>query len=219
MKTDFIVIFDLDGLILDTECIARDAWRHASVDVGHEVTPEVVQHMVGRTLKDIQGILTEHLDKSAPIEALWKRANHHYHRLMDEVEPALKPGVHELFDFLEGRQVPKGLATSSNSDQLVHKLRGKNLLARLSHTICGDQIKHGKPAPDIFLELAGRFDHAPEACFVFEDSAPGIQAASAAGMRPLLVPDHGTPHPETAALAEAVFDSLHEAIPYLEQHL
>ena len=217
MKAEFIVIFDLDGLILDTECIARDAWRHASVDVGHEVDPAVVRTMVGRTLRDIEQILADHVGDQPLVDKLLEQANHHYHRLMDEVEPALKPGVYEIFDFLKANQIQRGLATSSNSFQLEHKLRGKDVLPGFSHVICGDQVKRGKPAPDMFLELARRFDdHPPEKCFVLEDSGPGIEAASRANMRPLLIPDFGEPDPETVARAEATLPDLHHGLNYLE---
>lgn len=216
MKTDFIVIFDLDGLILDTESIARDAWKYASSDVGQEVSAELVRRMTGRTLKDIRQILSDWFSDQELVGRLLDQANHHYHRLIDEVEPALKPGVYEVLDFLEAEDIPKGLATSSNSDQLEHKLRGKHILPRFAHVICGDQISRGKPAPDMFLALASRFESSPRNCFVLEDSGPGIEAASCAGMRPLLVPDHGDPQPETLERAEAHFNDLYEVVKYLE---
>ncbi|MFT5495039.1 MAG: HAD superfamily hydrolase (TIGR01509 family) [Kiritimatiellia bacterium] len=210
------VIFDLDGLILETESLARKAWALAGQDLGLSVPEHVVQAMVGRTIHSIRALLVEMLDADVPHEALLARSDHHYHALIESEAPCIKPGVFELLDFLDGHKIPLALATSSRRHQLEPKTRGTELPKRFHQIVCGDQVENGKPAPDIFLAAAELLGVIPGQCFVLEDSGPGIEAAHAAGMRPLLVPDHQRPEATVAALAYAEFTTLHEVIPFLE---
>jgi HAD superfamily hydrolase (TIGR01509 family) len=214
--TNLAVIFDLDGLILETESLARKAWALAGQDLGVSVPEQVVQAMVGRTIHSIRALLEEKLDTEVSYDALLARSDHHYHRLIEIEAPVIKPGVFELLDFLDDQGFPLALATSSRHHQLEPKTRGTGIQGRFHHIVCGDQVERGKPAPDIFLAAAHLLEMPPAQCFVLEDSGPGIEAAHRAGMRPLFIPDHVRPAEELIALAEAEFQTLHEVIPFLE---
>lgn len=216
MVKNLAVIFDLDGLILETESLARKAWVLAGQDLGISVPEQVVQAMVGRTIHSIRALLEEMLDAEVSYDALLARSDHHYHRLIEIEAPVIKPGLFELLDFLDNHGFSLALATSSRRHQLEPKTRGTGIQDRFHQIICGDQVEQGKPAPDIFLAAAHLLEMPPARCFVLEDSGPGIEAAHRAGMRPLLVPDHVRPAEELVALAEAEFQTLHEVIPFLE---
>ena len=216
MVKNLAVIFDLDGLILETESLARKAWVLAGQDLGISVPEQVVQAMVGRTIHSIRALLEEMLDAEVSYDALLARSDHHYHRLIEIEAPVIKPGLFELLDFLDNHGFSLALATSSRRPQLEPKTRGTGIQGRFHQIICGDEVEQGKPAPDIFLAAAHLLEMPPARCFVLVDSGPGIEAAHRAGMRPLLVPDHVRPAEELVALAEAEFQTLHEVIPFLE---
>ena len=211
------VIFDFDGLLVDTECLARRAWELTAIDSGVDVSAELVASLVGLRVPDIRQALIRQLASEALADELLSICQAHLLVLLDSGPPVLKPGAHEILDLLEHMALPRALATSSLRERFTRKIGGTGLESRFEIMVCGDEIKRGKPAPDIFLEAARLLEVDRSACFVLEDSGPGIQAAAHAGMRPLLVPDHGEPAPETVSLAEAVFEDLHAAADYIRR--
>jgi len=128
----------------------------------------------------------------------------------------LKPGVHELFDALDARSIPFGLATSTHRAMAEEYLRRAGLLSRFACAAYGDMITNGKPDAEIFLTVCGQLDVAPGRCAVVEDSPYGILGAHRAGMAPIMVPDVLQPDGETRALLYALCDSLLDVIPLLD---
>jgi HAD superfamily hydrolase (TIGR01509 family) len=130
---------------------------------------------------------------------------------------ALKTGLLEILDWLDRENVPRAVATSTRRARAVAKLAHASLLERFDAVVGGDEVPRGKPAPDIYLEAAHRIGVAPSACIVLEDSEPGVLAAFAAGMRPIMVPDIAPPSPSLAARGVTVLASLHEVRAHLER--
>jgi HAD superfamily hydrolase (TIGR01509 family) len=207
-------LFDLDGLMLDTERHGLRSWDLAGADVGWTVPDHVRLAMIGRPLPAIQRLLREALPAEAPVEDLLERANHHYHALLDAEPPQHRPGLLPLLDHLRAAQVPCAVATSSPRRQAERKLHGAGIAAYFRDLAAGDEVARGKPDPDIFLLAASRLGASPSACVALEDSAPGVRSAHAAGMRCLWVPDLHTPDPETARLAHGVFPDLHAVLAW-----
>jgi HAD superfamily hydrolase (TIGR01509 family) len=213
------VIFDMDGLMLDTERIALRVWREAARDLGCPLDDVVAEQMVGRSTAANRLMLQAHLgdlsfdDLAALAEARYRAA------LASEGVPR-KPGLIELLDMLHARGVPRAVATSTARQLARHKLDQAGVLGYFDVVVGGDEVVHGKPSPDIFLRAAERLGELPAGCAVLEDSGPGIHAANAAGMLPILVPDGGRlPAGETRALAAYVVASLFEAREILERLL
>ncbi len=204
------VLFDMDGTLLDTERIGAASWDHAAEDVGVAVAAPLKRSMVGRTLPDIQSLVRAAIP-GENADRLLERAEHHYHRLIAEEAPPLKPGALELLTWLHERQVPLALATSSRAYQAEDKLSRAGIRSFFGFLVAGDQVRRGKPDPEIFQLAAEGLGHAAEHCVVFEDSGPGIEAAHRSGALAVLVPETWPPDPAHALFAHHLLPSLHQA--------
>ena len=127
-----------------------------------------------------------------------------------------RPGLDELLEELARRDLPAVLATSTGRVTALRYLELARVNRYFKGAVCGDEVEHGKPAPDIFLRAAALAGAAPGQCMVQEDSPNGLRAGAAAGCRAVMVPDLDPATPELAALAAAVVPSLREAIPLLD---
>lgn len=210
------VIFDMDGLMLDSERLYRKVWQSAARDLGHTLSDEQFLQLVGRRNEDCQRLLREAYGPDFPMERLMERCRHHDERLIGSGPIPLKEGLLDLLDWLEARRIPKVVATSTHRDRAMRKLEHANLAHRFAAITTGDQVTHGKPAPDIFLAAAASIGADPATCIVLEDSEPGITGAHAAGMIPIMVPDLIAPTPEARTRCRAVARSLVEVKAMLE---
>jgi len=213
------VIFDMDGLLLDTEPLYRAAWERACGQFGYILTHELYARLAGRNRQDAERMLGAEFGPQFPMER-FKAAV----RILEEAEFSkgpipIKPGVDELLTVLEARLVPRAVATSSEQVRAEKWLLSAGILARFGALATGDQVAHGKPAPDIFLLAAKRLGVASEDCLVLEDAEPGVRAARAAGMTVYLVPDMIPSSPEGRKLAAKIFRSLIEVARDLENEL
>lgn len=209
------VIFDMDGLMLDTERLAPQAWTDAAAAVGVEFDMTLVPAMVGRNFRDCQTLIADHHGERFPTAALMRAWHIAYDAIVERDGIAVKPGLLALLDWLESEGIPKAVATSTRRDRAQSKLAQTALLARFAALVGGDEVAHGKPAPDIFLAAARRLSESPADCLVLEDSEPGVMAALAAGMTPIMVPDMHPPSAALRALEPLVLRSLAEVPAWL----
>lgn len=210
------VIFDMDGLMLDSEPLAQAGWRLALAEHGYTLSDELFLQMLGRSTDGTRAILRQALGAEAPFESLFARKRQYVHDEVAQNGIAAKPGLLELLAWLEARCIRRAIASSARREDVMHKLNRAALASRFETIVTGDQVSKGKPAPDIFLEAARQLGIPAGECAVLEDSDAGILAAHAAGMWPLMVPDLKPPSPESAALAHRIFSSLHEVKTFLE---
>ena len=213
------VIFDMDGLMLDTERLALKAWQLAGVDFGFPISEDIFITMVGRNRRDSDRILVEVFGSDFPVDAVRKRRRAYVDGWIDEGKLSIKSGLLELLGFLDKISMPKAVATSTGYKRATHKLSLVNLLERFPIVIAGDQVEKGKPAPDIFLAAALRLEVAPKHCLVLEDSDAGIQAAYDAGMTPVMIPDMKPPSEKSRTFAHRVFGELGEFHHYFRKSL
>lgn len=204
------VIFDMDGLMLDTERLAPRAWVDAAVSMRVEFDMALTKPMIGRNFRDCQAIITDHYGADYPTAALMQAWHVAYDAIVAREGIIVKAGVWELLDWLDREGIPKAVATSTRRDRAQAKLAQTELLQRFATLVGGDEVAHGKPAPDIFLEAAVRLREPAAECFVLEDSEPGVHAALAAGMTPIMVPDLHLPSPALLAMQPLVLASLEE---------
>jgi HAD superfamily hydrolase (TIGR01509 family) len=205
------VIFDMDGLMFDTERLARDAWKRAMAEHGYALDDEVYLTAVGRTVEGACGVFVDAFGPDLPIADV-EAAKARYLRDMLAPGPPLKPGLLTLLDGLEALRLPLAVASATARSEVERRLAGAGLLQRFAVVAGGDEVARGKPAPDLFLLAAERLGASPADCVVFEDSEAGVNAAAAAGMTVVVVPDLVEPSPGARALAEAVLPSLAEAL-------
>lgn len=203
-------VFDMDGLMVDTESIYQAAWRDAIQQLGYTISATALRATTGRRMADCYAILRSEVEETFPMPAfldLWPRL---WHDHVNTHGINQKPGLAALLDLLDAHQIPKAVATSSEQAEAIFTLEKAGLLQRFSIIVSGDQIVNGKPAPDIFLRAAERLKIAPDRCMAFEDSEAGVMAATSAGMVTIMVPEI-EPVAEVVRRAYRVYDSLHEA--------
>ena len=210
------VIFDMDGLMVDSEPVARVGWQRALAEYGRTLSEDVFLEMLGRTTEGTRTVLVKAYGAELPFESMLQHKRQYVHDEIAEHGVAVKPGLMELLDWLEARRMPKAVASSARREDVMHKLTSRGLAGRFQAIVTGEQVPNGKPAPDIFLEAARQLGIPARECAVLEDSDVGIQAAQAAGMLPLMVPDIKPPSPASALLAHRIFPTLHEVRAFLE---
>ncbi len=204
------VIFDMDGLLLDSEPLYRVTWQNAAAELGCLIDDDFYSQFVGRGTDEAELILREHFGDALPLDEFrirWKRDFDE--RLSREPLPH-KPGAAALLDRVDARGIPKALATSTPRALATRCLGG--LISRFSVFAFGDEVEQSKPAPDLFLLAASRLGVAPGDCLVIEDSEAGVRAAHAAAMAVIMVPDLVEPSPEIAAMAIRVCRSLDDIL-------
>ncbi len=204
------VIFDMDGLMLDTERLAPRAWVDAAASLRVEFDLALTTPMIGRNFRDCQAIVAGHYGPDYPTAALMQAWHEAYDAIVANEGIGVKAGLWELLDWLDGQGIPKAVATSTRRDRAQAKLAQTALLPRFATLVGGDEVTRGKPAPDIFLEAALRLGEPAAGCFVLEDSEPGVRAALAAGMTPIMVPDLHLPSAALLDLRPLVLASLEE---------
>ena len=205
------VVFDMDGLMLDTEPIYKIAWQAASAELGYVLDDAAYATFVGRRTEDCERDLVERFGAGFPLHQFRARWPHLWKADAAAHGIQKKPGLLELLAWLEREGVPLAVATSTESEDAAFTLRSAGLDTRFRVIVSGDQVLHGKPAPDIYLEAARRLNVTPARCVALEDSEAGILAASRAGMVPLLIPDGVPPSGAAAKAAFRVLQSLTEA--------
>ena len=204
------VIFDMDGLMLDTEPLAVRAWDEAATALGATFDISLARRMIGRNFRDCEAMLRDECPAGYPVDALLGRWHATYDAIVERDGLSLKPGVVELIDWLDARGIERAVATSTRRERAQAKLIRTALMPRFVALVGGDEIAHGKPAPDIYLEAARRLGAIPARCLVLEDSEPGVLGALAAGMTPIMVPDLLPPSADLVARNVVVHATLHD---------
>ena len=204
------VVFDLDGLMFNTEDIFNVSGRELVRRRGKEITEDVLSQMMGRRAQEAFEIMVELLELTEPVEELLAESSEiFYEQLERQLKPM--PGLYELLEHIETCRLPKGVATSSHRHYLEDILGRYDLLARFQITLSAEDVTHGKPHPEIYLKAAERLGISPEEMLVLEDSEAGTQSAAAANAVVVSVPNqHSKGHDFTKAtyVAESLIDPI-----------
>lgn len=202
------VVFDMDGLLLDTEKPVRAASLAAAARLGRPMDEATYALLIGRTFPTVRSLLLEHFGGEAELEAFWTA----FRGILADVSTggiALMPGVVELIDHLEARGLPLAVCTSTGRERALHHLAKAGISHRFRHVVGGDDVERGKPHPDPYLKAAGLLGQEPAHCLALEDSHNGIRAAHAAGMMAVMVPDLLPATDEMRGLCLHIADDLH----------
>jgi len=209
------VVFDMDGLLIDSERLNFAASRHAAAELGHSLDDELYSRLIGKTEADVTDLLRAELGAGFPMPRFATLLSAEWRRLIASSGMPLMAGADELTRLLAKRGIPMAVATSTYRAAAERSLTLAGLDGRFDVMVTGDEVERGKPAPDIYLEAAARLGVAPERCAAFEDSNPGLLAAADAGMAAVLVPDMQPPSDEARRRATAVLESLEDAVAHL----
>lgn len=209
------VLFDMDGLMVDTEPLARLAWQRVADRYGALVTDDLYQRMLGRRTVESAQMVLDDLRLPVSRAELVEQKTAEYLLSIEGGVPVMH-GLWALLDEIEALGLPWAVATSTPRAVATIVLQKLGVAGRYHALACGDEVENGKPAPDIFLLAAERVGADPAACLALEDSAAGCAAAAAAGMRVAAVGegamaavDEGTGH-EAFACAFRCYASLGE---------
>lgn len=199
------VIFDMDGLLLDTERLYQESWTVVAGEMGltpDPAFPAAVSGSSGEIMRDLIHRYYPTADPFAMQDACIRRVNF----LLDRDGPPVKPGARSLLAYLRQAGMKTALASSTGRARILSNLRQAGLDDFFDAVVSGQEVRLGKPEPDIFLLAAERIGCPPEACFVLEDSVNGVRAGMAAGCVTVMVPDLTAP-PEGLAV-HRICDSL-----------
>jgi HAD superfamily hydrolase (TIGR01509 family) len=207
------VVFDMDGLMLDTESIYRLAFWRAGADLGYRIDDRLYASMLGLSGPDTEVELVRALGTDFPVGQFWIRCMEHWHQHVAEQGIPRKPGLTELLRLLEELSIPKAVASSGGEQSVRFSLRAAGLDDGFSCIVTADQVAESKPAPDVYLATAEKLGLHPGQCLALEDSDVGVISATTAGMLTIMIPDLRQPSPRVASLAYRVVPSLAEATP------
>jgi HAD superfamily hydrolase (TIGR01509 family) len=204
------VICDMDGLLIDSEGLSTEAWRRALAPFGVALDDATIAAMFGLRIDEDAKLLIAQFQLTATVAELVAAKNA---RMLELVRAGLQPlpGARELVAWLAAQHVSHALATSGLSEYAAACLAAVGLGDAFAIRVTGDQVAHGKPAPDIFLEAARRLALPPSGCLVLEDAPNGVAAAVAAGMPVIAVPNEhtaGLAFPPVTARAASLFEVL-----------
>ena len=190
-------IFDMDGLLLDTERLYQESWVEMAKRFGQKPDPAFPTAVSGTSGEGMRAVIRKHypaVDPGAFQAGCLARVD----EILDKQGPPVKPGARELLEYLSARGVKIAVASSSKHQRILSNLRAVELDQFFDAVVSGQEVERGKPEPDIFLLAAKKIGRAPEDCYVFEDSVNGVRAGMAAGCVTVMVPDLAAPPKDLA---------------------
>ena len=212
------VLFDMDGLVLDTEKLYTRFWTEACLFFGFHMTREQALRMRAANSRLSEQNLHEFFGPSADYRAIRAKRIElmEAHIAAHGVEP--KPGIHELLDWLQAHGIATAITSSSPTDRIQNHLTPLGLYHRFDQICSGYDVPWGKPAPDIYLKGAAVLGLEPGECLALEDAPTGILSAYRAGCLTVMIPDQDQPTEDLLPLLYARADSLTDVIPILSRN-
>ena len=211
------VIFDMDGLMFDTEVVAAEMWKQAGKEAGLTITDEFLSHIKGCNWTRSRVWFYKYYDESYDFFAIRTRRMELVNRYLTENGVPVKKGLRELLSYLKERDYRIVLATSTYEEYALRYLEQTDVRKYFDGYVCGDMVTKSKPDPEIYHKAAAIAGAAPDECVVLEDSFNGIEAACAGGFVPVMVPDLDEPTDEIRAKLAARCDSLLDVMDFLEE--
>lgn len=202
-------IFDMDGLLFDTERLYRDMWIILAKEYGQIPDPAFPKAVCGSNGEHMRNIIRHYYPAVDAARFQQDCIDRVAEQLEHEVP--LKPGLFEILDTVKKNGLRIAVASSSPMQTIQNNLKNAGVISYFDAVISGTEVPAGKPAPDIFQIAAGKLGLKPEECFVFEDSTNGIRAGAAAGCTTIMIPDLTEPTDELRALCAGIYPSLDAA--------
>lgn len=209
------VIFDMDGVLFDTESVCMKAWDYAGEVMGVGKAGYMVLKTLGmnadKAIEIIRDEFGEDFD-AVKFKQTGREYSYHYFNTYGVPE---KPGLYEILDYLKKKGYKIALASSTNSQSVHHHLKEKGIENYFDAVICGDMVEKSKPEPDIYLKACAEISENPADCVAIEDSKNGLLSAHRAGMQVIMVPDLWQGEAETDSFLMAKCESLTEIMTVL----
>lgn len=212
------VLFDMDGLMVDTESLATEAFIHSAKKQGYDMTKEETLLVLGFTTKSIYEFW-ENYFKNSDVSGKQLVDDHYKYieNILFTTGPRKMPYIEELLKYLKESNYKVAVASSSNMNHIINNMEKTGLKKYIDEFASGAEVENGKPAPDVFLLAAERLGVKPEECLVLEDSKAGVIAGSSAGAKVIMVPDMFKPDEECKERTYKIVGNLGEVISILEE--
>ena len=201
-------IFDMDGLMFDTERVFVAAWDYAGEKLGLGKTGYMVMKTMGRNTEGCNQIWREEFGADFDVAALWDYTREFLEDYYSRNTVSLKKGLYELLAYLKQAGYKLAVASSTKTEKVEHHLASADVRTYFDAVIGGDMVEKSKPEPDIYLKAAAALGVPPEECYALEDSRNGLLSAHAAGCKAIHVPDLWQPDGAVKAFILGPFEDL-----------
>lgn len=209
-------VFDMDGLMIDTEKLYLRYWKQASADFGYDMQDEHVFAIRSLARKYSVPKLKGFFGENFPTEEVRARRTELINAHIEKHGIEVKKGLFELLDYLKSNRIRLAVATATQRDRTMLYLNKINIINYFDTIICGDMVINGKPDPEIYLTASAQLCLAPQQCVAYEDSPNGIKSAYSAGCHAIMIPDMTPPDNEIMSMLSAVYESLDKSINFFE---
>lgn len=208
------VVFDMDGVMFDTEQNSLNGWVYAADKFGFKLSRGVVCSTLGFSRANTRRVIEAHVGEA--FDKILEIKNAYVAEQLRQYGVGVKPGLQALLDHLKTRNYAYTVATSSTLDRAHFLFEAAGLSEYFGDIVCGSMVEHGKPAPDIFLKACEVINLPPTECLAIEDAPAGLLAAHSAGLLPVCIPDLVEPDEQIQKLLYARLTSLDDVIGLLE---
>ncbi len=213
------VIFDMDGVIFDSERLVLECWKEIAKRENIEDMEEVFRRCIGTNTQKTKEILFEHYGQEFAYDNFRNEASKLFHSRYDNGRLPMKKGIKELLLYLKEQGIRIGLASSTRYKVVHQELQDAGILSYFQSLTCGDMVKQSKPEPEIFLKACESLSVDAKEAIAIEDSFNGIRAAHRAGMLAVMVPDMVAPNEEMRELAGKIFKDLLEVKDWMQREI
>ena len=204
------VIFDMDGLMFDTERLNNEAWIAAAQKMGKTIQKEMLDSMKGVNRVECDKIMRSWLGEDLNLDYMRTLKQKYTEQYLKDNGVPVKKGLRELLSYLKTHSYTVVLSTSTSENEALRLLKMADVEKYFDHLVFGNMVEKSKPEPDIFLEAVRRAYTKPENCLVLEDSPNGVRAAHAAGCHVVMVPDMVPATEELRTMTDDVVESLED---------
>ena len=210
------VIFDMDGLMFDTELLTFKIWNEILTEKGYDYSFEIYKQTIGIRTVEVKKYYADLYGKSFNYDEIYKEAIERFWKYTETKGVLIKEGLFELLDFLKEQKIKIALATSTTTKSAREILRRANVLEYFDKLVCGDMVTNGKPHPEIFLKAVKELELKAEDCVGLEDSINGIKSLYSANIKAVMVPDLIEPTDEIKPMIYKVSKNLKEVIELID---
>lgn len=212
------VVFDMDGVIFDSERGCLNVWLELAQKYGLPDMENVFRRCIGTTVVKTREILIAAFGEDFDVDYFQKEASLMFHEKYDDGRLPILPGAKEILSYLKTAGYKVGLASSTRNATVHQQLTDAGLISFFDNITCGDMLKVSKPEPDIYLLACKNLGVEPKRAFAIEDSYNGIRSAYRAGMNPIMVPDLIPADEEMAKLSFRIFDNLNDTLQFFREN-
>lgn len=211
------VIFDMDGLMFDTERLSKQGWLAAAEQLDYPITEEMIDHIRGTNTAYSKQLFLETYGTAVDYDLARKARTDYVNEIIHKKGVPIKKGLKELLSYLNNNHIPCAVATSTHRKLATEYLKMAGVYDSFTEVIFGDEVSRGKPDPEIFLKAADKLGVSPKECIVLEDSPHGIRAGFAAGASVVAIPDLTPITGEMRSLTVACCNDLEQVIGFIEE--